>query len=466
MRQRLPVPVMPGAPAVLLHRTMKGDLVMRTQTLLAVCLVVAASLFAVSANAVMEYVVTDLGGLPAKAYGINESAQLVGQWGSHAFFWEDGVMEDLGTLGGPHYSWAYDINASGQVVGRAEVPSTACHAFLWENGVMQDLGMEWNDGGAWSWAYGINDLGQVVGYHDESMGGPPSLTAKTAFLYSDGQSTELGTMNGLHDFWDGNSQAYDINNSGQIVGGSNSDTPQHDMHAFLLEDGVWHDLGTLGGPESEASGVNASGEVVGWAHTASGCYHAFLWQDGVMQDLGTFGGSYSWARGINALGHVVGYADTASGGSHAFLWENGVMYDLNDLIPQGTGWILDAATAINDLDHIVGYGSCGGGTRAFLLTAAPGPGDVDGNGIVDGLDLTAVLAAWNTVPGDPNWNPAADLYRTGVIDGLDLTEVISNWTTGSAAPASEPAATEKAKPSKRGSRPGSVNRGKGNVRAR
>jgi hypothetical protein len=61
-------------------------------------------------------------------------------------------------------------------------------------------------------------------------------------------------------------------------------------------------------------------------------------------------------------------------------------------------------------------------------------GDVDGNGVVDGLDLTAVLAAWDSIPGHPRWNPAADLDRSGIINGLDLTEVISNWATEAASP--------------------------------
>jgi len=80
------------------------------------------------------------------------------------------------------------------------------------------------------------------------------------------------------------------------------------------------------------------------------------------------------------------------------------------------------------------------------------PGDVDGNGVVDGLDLTAVITAWDTVPGDPLWNPAADLDGNGVVDGLDLTEVISNWTVASASAS----ATD-------GSCPAKVKRGKGNV---
>ena len=85
-------------------------------------------------------------------------------------------------------------------------------------------------------------------------------------------------------------------------------------------------------------------------------------------------------------------------------------------------------------------------------------GDVDGNGIVDGLDLTAVLTAWETIPGDPLWNPAADLDGNGIVDGLDLTAVISNWTTAVAGPpaASEPTAT--VKPHRRGSHRGNVRR--------
>ncbi len=80
------------------------------------------------------------------------------------------------------------------------------------------------------------------------------------------------------------------------------------------------------------------------------------------------------------------------------------------------------------------------------------PGDVDGNGVVDGLDLTAVMTAWETRPGDPLWDPDADLDGNDLVDGLDLTEVISNWTVTSAAAASDTDA-----------KPG---RGKGNVKAK
>jgi probable HAF family extracellular repeat protein len=73
------------------------------------------------------------------------------------------------------------------------------------------------------------------------------------------------------------------------------------------------DLGTLGGGDSRAEGINDSGQVVGDSETAGGQRLAFLWTDGVMQDLGTLGGSHSEARGINDSGQVVGQSSVASG---------------------------------------------------------------------------------------------------------------------------------------------------------
>jgi probable HAF family extracellular repeat protein len=42
-----------------------------------------------------------------------------------------------------------------------------------------------------------------------------------------------------------------------------------------------------------------------------------------MQDLGTLGGRDSFAFGINARGQIVGPSTTAAGDLHAVLWESG-----------------------------------------------------------------------------------------------------------------------------------------------
>ncbi len=48
------------------------------------------------------------------------------------------------------------------------------------------------------------------------------------------------------------------------------------------------------------------------------------------------------------------------------------------------------------------------------------PGDMDMNGRVDTLDASLILVAYGTRPGDPLWNPNADLNRDGVVNIIDL----------------------------------------------
>ena len=72
---------------------------------------------------------------------------------------------------------------------------------------------------------------------------------------------------------------------------SASETADGNEHAFLWTPGRgMEDLGTLGGANSEASGISETGEVVGSSETAAGAIEAFLWtRGGGMRSLGTLG---------------------------------------------------------------------------------------------------------------------------------------------------------------------------------
>ncbi|MSR29178.1 MAG: hypothetical protein EXS03_06355 [Phycisphaerales bacterium] len=49
------------------------------------------------------------------------------------------------------------------------------------------------------------------------------------------------------------------------------------------------------------------------------------------------------------------------------------------------------------------------------------PADLNGDGLVDGTDLTIVLAAWGTADANP------DINDDGIVDGLDLTIILAGW---------------------------------------
>ncbi len=189
---------------------------------------------------------------------------------------------DLGVLPGGDVvndiSIANGINENGEVAAQSTTPgsfSADFQASLWSAGSgMQDLGP--------GFALGINNSGEVVG-----------STNNGAFVWSAGSGMQVL----------GSGYAQAINDSGQIVGASAPDVGFNGARAFLWSAGSgMQDLGS-----GSALGINKSGQVVGSTDTLNGP-HAFLWSSGSgMQDLGTLpGDNQSQANGINDSGQVVG----------------------------------------------------------------------------------------------------------------------------------------------------------------
>jgi len=143
-----------------------------------------------------------------------------GAW--HAFIWQDGILRDLGHLGGG-WALAYAVNATGHVVGVSVASDFTYHAFRWHQGRMTDLTEA--SGGALSWAQDINLAGEIVGY------GPSQLDHDShAVRYDHGKTAILSDE--VEDLGDWKlDRAWFINDRGDITGlGSRSDG----YHWFML----------------------------------------------------------------------------------------------------------------------------------------------------------------------------------------------------------------------------------------
>lgn len=372
-------------------------------------------------KAVARYTVLDLGisteSLEDLPLGLNDAGTVAG-WraaSNHinkAAVWENGRSIDLRKVDldvPPTYTETYAaaVNSRRQIVGLVKGMDGANHACYWSfvssvgapNSAASSMRALGTLGGKVSVARGLNESGRVVG--DASL---PDGSIHACLWQGNAVPRDLGTL-GQGDF----STAHGINKTGQVVGAANI-VPNGKNHAFLFRDiiskgvsagassknsaskvrtpqsyrGVMQDLGLLpGGSSSNARAINDRGQIVGWAGDSEDETHACLWENGKIRDLGTFGSDPYAAWSINNFGQIVGTASTTHQRMHACLWENGRSIDLNDLIPVGSGWLLQSAYTINERGQIVGIGQFEGAKHIFLLTPITNtPGQKTGQPIV------------------------------------------------------------------------------------
>ncbi|MDR3436487.1 hypothetical protein, partial [Telmatospirillum sp.] len=375
--------------------------------------------------------ITDLGGTHTYVFGINDAGQAVGystmsSGRTHAFVWQNGAMTDLGLLPNSYLdgyvSDASAINGQGQVVGQATgSPSMVDHLVLWQNGTATVLG----DPQHFGYANAINDLGQVVG-----VTGPAytSLGMPRAFLWQNGVMADLGALPGATgtNGWGFLSNAKGINNAGQVVGWSMTSSGTSE-HAFLWQNGTMTDLGVLSrGSSSEALAINDEGQIVGdtsfGSATGGTVTHATLWQKGSLIDLDG-NSSSSGAIAIDGAGDIVGWAGTS-----AMLWHHGTMINLNLFLSAGSGWVLTKATGINDSGQIIGQGTHGGVSSAFVLSldVTSLPATYTAQGAVQSYYADQIALAVSVADSTANVTASLDalqaLASSGKLSSIALTD--------------------------------------------
>ena len=360
---------------------------------------------------------TPLGGSSSLGSSVNDRGWVAGgattaSSTEHAVLWLGSAL-DLGTLGGPNSNVAWpNPNNSGELAGIAETakqdplkenwscsgffPATThnvCLGFVWQWGVMTALPTLGGDNG---YAAGINNWGQVVGWAENTTHDPtcalPQVLQFEAVIWGPepGQIKQLMPLHG-----DPDSAATAINDSGQVVGISgtcdNAIGEFSARHALLWENGKPVDLGNFGGVAwNTPTAINNQGQIVGFADLAGdqdGGLNpvAFLWtREHGIQKLPPYPGDVnSLAWGINERGQAVGQSIDASGNSRAVAWQDGQPIDLNALIPADSPLYLTLANDINDRGEIAGQacvaadGVCGAETPAILLIPTHAAGGGD-----------------------------------------------------------------------------------------
>lgn len=284
-------------------------------------------------------------------------------------------------------------------------------------------------------ALAVNDNGDVVGASETLDANGTQVTH--AVLWSGGVAQDLGTLvpdPGNPGFFLGSSRAIDIDNTGRIVGAS--DTVFGVEHAFLRDPatGAMRDLFSLvssgvspGVPDpSRAMSINDNGDIVGVAAALDSggnlVERAFLLPAGgqFMIDMGTLvpdpanpGGflGNSGAFGINDNGVIIGTADAGQGPGGMQL--TGAARFFNGAPPTALLPVHSDGLGIGPHDHVVG--SFDHPAKGFVLHATTGP-----------VDLTRLAAtAGMTILRGTGVNAAGQITALAQTGGLTVGVLIT-----------------------------------------
>lgn len=240
------------------------------------------------------------------------------------------VSADGVSYPGSTFTIAFGVNNSDQIVGQYGDATGNAHSFLFENGLYTNVDPP---NARSSSAQGINDNGDIAGTYADFAGSTHGylihLGVFTAIDFPGAAATVVNRMN----------------SSGDMVG-TYGDSPQGPFHGFVLHAGVYKSIDPPGSAHTEAWGINDLGQIVGFYSLATGSsVYGFLLSNGAFANVPPPAGqTVVYPIDINRSGDIVGEL-----GSSSFLLSGGNFTTLNyRQFPQA------AAEGINDRGDIVG----------------------------------------------------------------------------------------------------------------
>ena len=207
-----------------------------------------------------------------------------------------------------------------------------------------------------------------------------SLTAPV--LFADGITvTNLGAALQTATGYTGQSFALYMNAFGEVTGKIYTDTTTNSTYyAFLYNGTSVQNLGTFlspAGGNSQPTGINSSGEVVGFAYNSTNSPQAFIYEGGIITDLGQYGGTNSDGYGITDSGMVVGTTTIAQGNSNIDVFTD-INNTINDVGRPNGSVIVFNSDVINNSGQIAGNSNAAGGQAFYYSTTNQDPGATGG----------------------------------------------------------------------------------------
>jgi hypothetical protein len=200
-------------------------------------------------------------------------------------------------------------------------------------------------------AYAINNSEEVVGYY----------TGAGCSQSSCGFSLLNGTFTTIECALENATDVFDISNTGEVIG---TYSYFGGVHGFIWEgNGSCTDIvDPLGPTDTEAWGVNSSGDIVGFYVNASGNYQGFEYASGTYTTISCSGWANTRAYGINDAGIIVGDVFNSTAGPFSgFGYKSGKCIIFN--YPDASSTF---GRGINNKTQITGFYNDASGTNGFF----------------------------------------------------------------------------------------------------